>query len=174
MTRNHAAPALGQVSARARRAEDRDRDQPECDEAGGVFAALVEDVLGQRGVIALPREDDDRCEVDKNPGAAEQRQDDEAQPEDGGCDIEVLAKPSATPARILSLRLRSRRLTIGVWSVCSLMPRGCLGRDAGAIRNHPVRPSTLLSSGMAEKTIAETAGRGTTTSSSNASRPGSC
>src|SRR5512146_3101336 len=64
--------------------------------------------------------------------------------------------PPATPASILASRLRSRRLTIGVWSVCSLMSRGCLRRDAGAIRNHPGPTlNATLVSGMAEKTSAE-------------------
>ena len=118
--------------------QDGDRDQPERDEAGGMFAALREDVLGHRAVIALLRDDEDRGEVDEDPGAAEQRQDDEARAgrRRGRC-RSSLPSPPLTPASILSLRLRSRRLTIGVWSVCSLMSRGCLGRDAVAIRNHP-------------------------------------
>src|SRR4029079_1425976 len=65
-------------------------------------------------------------------------------------------RPPATPARILESLLRSRRLTIGVWSGCSLMSRGCLGAGAGAIRNPPGPTlNATLVTGMADKTIAE-------------------
>src|SRR3954469_392819 len=46
-------------------------------------------------------------------------------------------RPPETPATILFVRVRSRRFTLGVWRMCSVMAPRCLVGIAGAIRIHP-------------------------------------
>ena len=93
MSRNQPAPALGHVLAAGEmRTRMATADEAEPDERPGSVAALGEHVLRDRGVLALVRDDERGGEVDEDPCAAEQRQDDEAEAEDGGVEVEVAAE----------------------------------------------------------------------------------
>ena len=91
-SRTQPAPALGQSSPRERRTSGGDADQAEPDEGPGAVAALGEHLCRDRLLLALVRDHEHGGEVDEEPGAAEQRQDDEAEAEDCGVEVEVAAE----------------------------------------------------------------------------------
>ena len=91
-SRTQPAPALGQSSTAGDEDERGDADKPEPDERPRPVAAFGENLGRDRGVLALVRDDEHGCEVDEEPCAAEQRQDDEPEPEDCGVDVEVAAE----------------------------------------------------------------------------------
>ena len=79
--------------------EEGDGDEREPDQAARVVAPLGEDLLGDRLVLALGRDDEDGGEVDEDPGAAEEGQDDEAEPEEGRVQVEVAAETAGRRRR---------------------------------------------------------------------------
>ena len=75
----------------------RQGEQPEADQRPGVVAALAQGLSGDRVLLALVRDDEHGRQVDEDPGAADQRQDDEADPVEGGVDSEVARQAPADP-----------------------------------------------------------------------------
>ena len=71
---------------------DGDADEAEADERPGPVTALGEHPLRERLVAPLFGDHQHGGEVDEDPRAAEQREDDEPEPEDGGAEVEVPAE----------------------------------------------------------------------------------
>src|SRR5581483_866933 len=63
-----------------------------------MLAPLRKHVLGDRALLALLRHDEERGDVDEDARTAEDRQHDEAEAEDGGCEVEVAAKAGGDAA----------------------------------------------------------------------------
>ena len=125
------------------RQQDRagDGEEPEADQRPGPVAAVAERRRGDGVVLPLVGDDERRREVDEDAGAAEQREDDEADAEDGGVDVEVAARPPQTPASMRSERLRCRRSDLSDMCVCSVMAPGWRrekrGRPSGMTLSRP-------------------------------------
>ena len=89
---NHAVPALGQVSA----CESTDRIamaiSPRATSRHGCSRRWERARSAKDCVLALPRHDEGRRDVDEDARAAEQGKDDEREPEDGRGDVEVPAE----------------------------------------------------------------------------------
>jgi hypothetical protein len=125
---------------------DGDADEAEADERPGPVAALGEHLLRERLVAPFLRDDEHGGEVDEDPRAAEQREDDEPEPEDGGTEAEVASKTAADagddPRRLRALEA----LDLGCGcDVCVHVYEAACKRLRWLSGNTLVRPSTLLS-----------------------------
>ena len=75
--------------------DTRQTEQPEADQRPGAVAALAEGLRSDRLVVALVGDDEQRCEIDEDAGAADQREDDEADTVERGVDSEVARQAPA-------------------------------------------------------------------------------
>ena len=87
--RTQPAPAAGQRSPRESRTASATPARPSPTSGAGPLAAFGEHLGGDRLLATLDRDDEHGGQVDEDPGAAEQRQDDEAEAEDGRVEVEV-------------------------------------------------------------------------------------
>ena len=74
---------------------ERRPDEPDADERPGLLAAFGECLTRDRLLLALVRNDEDSGEVDEDPRAAEQREDDEPEPVERRAEVEVPAEAGA-------------------------------------------------------------------------------
>ena len=120
-----------------------------------MVAPLGEHLGRDRALCALGGHDEHRCEVDEDARAAEQRQDDDPEPEDGRVEVEVAPEAAADAGDPFVVRAALETLDRGgmcdVFAHVSRVP----ARRRGLSGITLVRPSTLLSTVMAEKLIAE-------------------
>ena len=72
-----------------------DGDEPEADQRPGPIAAVAQGSGGEGILVPLLGHDERRRQVDQDPRAAEQREDDEADAVDGRMDVEVAREPAA-------------------------------------------------------------------------------
>ena len=133
-----------------------DGDHAEADERPGPVAALGEHLLRDRLLDSLLRDHEHGGEVDEDPRAAEQREDDEPEPEDGRAEVEVAAEAAGHTGDDLVVRRALEPLDLG--GVCDVFAHvwRVPPRDAG---RHPARPwsdpQRYSRRSMAEKLIAE-------------------
>ena len=117
--------------------EERDAGEAEADDGPRPVAALGQDLGRDRPVTALDRNHEDGREVDEDAGAAEQREDDEAEPEDGRVELEVAAEAAGDTCdqgvgraalealdlgRVCDVFIHASRLTRGACCVYSGSP----------------------------------------------------
>src|SRR5581483_2651651 len=155
--------------------EDRHGDESERDEPDRVVAAVHEDVLGDRPLVTLLRHDEHGREVDEDSGAAEDGEDDEPEPEDGRGEIEVAPEAAAYAGE--DPAVAAAREALGLWCVEDVFAHAPRVPQAGA-RGYPESPWSdpqrySRPRRWPRRRSPRTAARGTTTSSSNASRQGS-
>ena len=72
-----------------------DGDEPKADQRPRPVAAVAQRSRGEGILLPLVGHDERRCQVDQDPRAAEQREDDEADAVDGRMDVEVAREPAA-------------------------------------------------------------------------------
>ena len=109
------APVQRQADARE---EDGPSDckEPEPDQRPGAVSPVAEGSRRERVGVALVGHDERRGRVEEDPRAAEEREDDEADTEDGGMDLEVLGKAAADTG---DLAIRAAALQAAdLWDMC--------------------------------------------------------
>ena len=130
------APIVGQVLARERRTMIATAASPRPTSGQGwsrrsASTSAAIDCLPSAG------HDEDGGQVDEDPRAAEQREDDEPEPEDGRVEVEVASEAAADAGDPFVVRAALEPLDLWVCVMCSLMSRGCLRTGPVAIRHHP-------------------------------------
>ena len=89
------ASPCGQSVARESSGDERDGDEAEADQRPGPIAAVAQGGRGEGILLPLVGHHERRRQVDQDPRAAEQREDDEADAVDGRMDVEVAREPAA-------------------------------------------------------------------------------
>ena len=93
--KNHHASPSGQSVARDEQDRPGDGEEAEPDQRPGPVAPVAERRRGDRVVLPLVGDHEPRGEVDEDAGPAEQGEDDEADAEDRGVDLEVASQAPA-------------------------------------------------------------------------------
>ena len=127
--------ALGPQRGPGEQGGARDGEEAEADQRPRTVSPVAERSRGDRVLLALVGHDERRGGVDEDAGPAEEGEDDEADAEDGGVDLEVASQASADAGEhaIRAAALQAADLWDIVWCVC-VMVRGW---PAAARRDHP-------------------------------------
>ena len=149
------APIVGQVLARASRTAIATPASPSATSAPGMVAPLGQYVRRDR-LLVLGGHDQDGREVDEDPRAAEQREDDEPEPEDGRVEVEVASEAAADAGDPFVVRAALEPLDLGgvcdVFAHVSRLPASRPGGYPASPWSDPQRYSRVA---MGEKLIAE-------------------
>ena len=144
-----ASPASRTSPQPSRLRPDRGTREKDCQRNGGEaesddrprpLASCGESLCRDRLLLALLREDENCGEVDQNPGAAQQREDHESQPEERGIQVEV-APEAAGHARDHAVG-RAALEALSVFGACATFPprrSSCRGPESALNRHFPPR-----------------------------------
>ena len=118
-----------------------DGDEPEADQRPGPVAAVAQGSRGEGILVALVGHHERRRQVDQDPRAAEQREDDEADAVDGRMDVEVAREPAADAGE---LAIRATALQALRRSITECVGAGfCHGSSLSGPTPIPVSGMTL-------------------------------